>query len=88
MVASPGSLGMGKIMSLVDFNCSSTGDDEYGRLSCGAPNTEGGRHVKVTDSSFTVEFDTHEVTCPGVARENATSDFEMCELDHMDALCM
>lgn len=70
-VAPPGSLGIGKIISLIDFKCVSTGDDEYGRDDDGAPNPEGGRHVKITKSLKEVELDTHNVTCCDVSSENA-----------------
>lgn len=70
-VAPPGSLGIGKIISLIDLKCCSTGDDEYGRDDDGAPNPEGGRHVKITKSLKEVEFETHNVTCCDVPSENA-----------------
>lgn len=87
IVAPPGSLGIGKIMSLVNFMCSSTGDDEYGRLDTGTPNTEGGRHVKREGSDVPYEFETPNVACPGVTRENAASD-ENCKFNHDDTLTM
>lgn len=38
--------GMGKIMFFVDVNCCLIGDDEYGWLSSGVFNIEGGCYVK------------------------------------------
>lgn len=82
-ISPPGSLGIGKIISLVDESCHSTGDDEYGRGEGAAPNAEGGRHVKRTDSLEKNELATRKVTKPGVASENAASD-EECAFNHVD----